>query len=54
MRYCEFAGQCFRPDRTKFLKEKRKELIQIKIAEREALAEEKDGSDQPDSVQERT
>ena len=54
MRYCEFAGQCFRPDRTKFLKEKRRELIEIKKAEREVLAEETDGSDQSDSVQERS
>lgn len=46
MRYCEFAGQCFRPDRTKFLKGKRKELIKIKKEERAAkAAEEKDGSD---------
>jgi hypothetical protein len=45
MRYCEFAGQCFRPDRTKFLKGKRKELIEIKKAEREVLGEETDGSD---------
>jgi hypothetical protein len=45
MRYCEFAGQCFRPDRTKFLKKKRRELIEIKKAEREVLPEETDGSD---------
>lgn len=47
MRYCEYAAQCFRPDRTKFLKGKRKELIVITKAKRAAkLAEAEEGDDE--------
>jgi hypothetical protein len=52
MRYCEFAAQCFRPDRSDYLKKKRKEYMKNKRAEK--AAKENDGSDQPDSVQEST
>jgi hypothetical protein len=46
MRYCEYAGQCFRPDRTEFLKRKRREFIAAKKRDRAAqAAKEADGSD---------
>jgi len=34
MRYCEFAAQCFRPDRAEYLKKKRKEYIKEKKKEK--------------------
>lgn len=34
MRYCEFASQCFRPDRAKYLKRKRKEYMEKKKKEK--------------------
>jgi hypothetical protein len=46
VRYCEYASQCFRPDRTKFLKKKRKEYIKAKKEEKAAIeAKEVDGPD---------
>jgi len=39
MRYCEYAAQCFRPDRTEFLKKKRLQIIKRKKAVRAAKAE---------------
>ena len=43
VKYCEYAGQCFRPDRTEFLK---------KLWKKAQKAKERDGSDRQDSVQE--